>query len=138
MLKRVVVVLLFLPIITFAQTQPNIILILADDLGYSDLSCYGHPLIQTPFLDQMAASGLKATNYIVASPSCTPSRYSLLTGRYATRSGLIRSFSSGEGPGMAPNELTIEKLLQMNGYHTALIGKWGLGDARPWNHPNAQ
>jgi arylsulfatase A-like enzyme len=67
---------------------PNIVIILADDLGYGDLSCYGHPSIRTPHLDRMAATGLRFTDFYAAAPVCTPSRAALLTGRLPVRSGM--------------------------------------------------
>jgi arylsulfatase A-like enzyme len=108
--------------------RPNVIVILADDLGYGDLGCYGSPNIETPNLDRMAAEGMRFTSFYAA-PVCAPSRAQLMTGCYPTRVGLARNpFPSSEF-GLHPNETTIAELLRGAGYATMCIGKWHLGDA---------
>ncbi|NHE56544.1 sulfatase [Cyclobacterium sp. GBPx2] len=114
---------------------PNIIVIFADDLGYGDLSVFGHPTISTPNLDRMAFEGQKWTNFYVAAPVCTPSRAGLLTGRLPIRSGMSSDkrrvlFPDSKG-GLPQSEITIARALKGNGYQTAAIGKWHLGHLSP-------
>lgn len=116
--------------------QPNILFILADDLGYGDLSCYGRPDYQTPNLDRLAQEGTRLINAYSASPVCTPTRCAFITGRYParTRVGLEEPLHERsvlgdklEILGLPPEHPTIASLLKANGYETALIGKWHLG-----------
>ncbi len=115
-----------------AQDSPkNVIVIFADDLGYGDLACFGHPAIATPHLDQMALDGQKWTSFYVAACVCTPSRAALQTGRYPIRSGMCSSrrrvlFPDSKG-GLPQAEITIAKMLKTRGYATHAIGKWHLG-----------
>jgi arylsulfatase A-like enzyme len=114
-----------------AVEKPNFIVIFADDLGYGDLSCFGHPTIKTPNLDQMASEGQKWTNFYVAACVCTPSRAGLLTGRLPIRNGMCsdtrRVLFPDSAGGLPPTEITIAKFLKQQGYQTAAIGKWHLG-----------
>ncbi|RMG72104.1 MAG: arylsulfatase, partial [Bacteroidetes bacterium] len=106
---------------------PNIIFIYADDLGYGDLSCYGAETIHTPHLDQMAADGIRFTDFYSTSPICSPSRTGLLTGRYQVRAGVTRVFFPNSLQGLDTAEVLIPELLKQAGYATGLIGKWHLG-----------
>lgn len=121
----------------FAQQNPNIVLIYADDLGYGDLSCYGATQIQTPNIDKLAKQGLRFTNAHATSATCTPSRFSLMTGTYAWRKK-----GTGIAPGNASliipvDKITLPAVLKRAGYQTAIIGKWHLGLGGPegpdWN-----
>jgi arylsulfatase A len=110
-----------------AATQPNIIFILADDLGYGDLSCYGSTNIATPRLDRLAKEGIRFTDYYSASPFCSPSRAALLTGRLPARCGVPYVLFPTEHTGLPPEEVTLAEALKARGYATACIGKWHLG-----------
>lgn len=101
--------------------KPNIIYILADDMGYGDLGCYGQDKIQTPNLDAMAASGMKFTDHYSGQTVCSPSRCSLMTGKHMGNSSVKRN-----GELLDPEEVTVAELLKSAGYTTAAIGKWGL------------
>ena len=123
--------LLCLPWFVPAADKPNIVIIYADDLGYGDLGCYGHPTIRTPNLDRMAAEGMRFTDFYSAAEVCTPSRAALLTGRYPVRSGMahdqfhvLRNRSTGHLPAA---EITLAEALKARGYATGMIGKWHLG-----------
>jgi len=114
-----------------ANRPPNIIIIMADDLGYGDLGCYGHPSIRTPNLDRMAAEGLRFTDFYSSAPVCTPSRTGLMTGRLPIRSGMVsdtrRVLFPDSAGGLQQNEITIARALKNKGYASACIGKWHLG-----------
>ena len=105
---------------------PNIILILADDLGYGDLSCYGSE-ISTPNLDAMAAAGVKFNHFYSASPVCSPARAALMTGRYPTRVGVPSVLGPRTPGGLSLDETTLAQVLKSANYSTACIGKWHLG-----------
>ena len=113
----------------FAQgaQKPNVVLIFADDMGYGDLSSYGHPTIHTPHLDQMAREGTKLTSFYATAPVCTPSRVALLTGRYPVRAGLPGNLGPDSKGGLPLSEITLAELLKGQGYRTACVGKWHLG-----------
>jgi len=121
------------------QERPNIVIILADDLGYGDLSAFGHPTIKTPRIDAMAADGQKWTSFYVQ-PVCSPSRAALLTGRLPVRSGMFGT-PTGTAPkvlrdnavqGLPADEITIAEMLKTRGYATGVVGKWHLGHLPPF------
>lgn len=114
------------------SVQPNVVLILADDLGYGDLGCYGHPKFKTPRIDQMAAEGARLTQFNTPAPFCAPTRASLMTGRYPFRCGMTQNPAPDGGPAadalaMPKSEITLAQVLKSAGYATGMVGKWHLG-----------
>lgn len=115
--------------------RPNVVVLVADDLGYSDVSCYGAPDIQTPNIDSLAREGTRFTDHYAAAPVCTPTRCALYTGCYPARSkgGLEYAiYCKGTmpiaaGQGLPPDEISIANMLKANGYATGIFGKWHLG-----------
>ena len=122
-------------------SRPNILIVLADDLGYGDIGCYGHPKIKTPHLDRFAASGLKLTDCYAAHPNCSPARTGLMTGRTPFRVGVFNWIPMYSPVHVPRSEITVATLLRNAGYDTCHVGKWHLnGDfnmpsqPQPWDH----
>ncbi|XP_025790439.1 arylsulfatase H [Herpailurus yagouaroundi] len=116
------------------NSRPNIVLLMADDLGVGDVCCYGNNTVSTPNIDRLASEGVRLTQHLAAASVCTPSRTAFLTGRYPVRSGMASPFNLnrvltwlGGSGGLPTNETTFAKLLQHRGYRTGLIGKWHQG-----------
>ena len=129
-LAGLALVALFLPgVATTAATPPNIVLIMADDLGYGELSCYGGTQWETPRLDQLAATGLRLTDFHSNGAVCSPTRAALMTGRYQQRCGIdgVVTAKSHRNTGMPREEETVAELLAGVGYATGIFGKWHLG-----------
>jgi arylsulfatase A len=118
-----------------ADPRPNLIVILADDLGWGDLASYGHPTIQSPNLDRLAAEGLRFTDFYAASPVCSPARAGLLTGRIPSRTGIYDWIPPGHPVYLPVEETTIAELLRDAGYQTGLFGKWHLNGGLHLDQP---
>ena len=114
--------------------KPNIIFIMADDLGYGDLGCYGQKEIKTPRLDRLASEGMRFTDFYAGSTVCAPSRCVLMTG-YHTGHAFVRG--NGRLP-LRPEDITVAEVLKKAGYRTGIIGKWGLGEPGSTGIPNRQ
>lgn len=151
-LRRGPAALLLLLLLLLAVTvhgtprRPNIVVLLADDLGYGDVGCFGNNTISTPNIDRLAQNGAMLTHHTSAAAVCTPSRAALLTGRYPVRSGMESYYLNkvfiivAASGGLPPNETTFAKVLQQQGYTTGYIGKWHLGlyctsKKDPCHHP---
>jgi arylsulfatase A-like enzyme len=113
--------------------KPNVILLITDDQGYGDLSCHGNPILRTPYLDKLHAQSVRLTNFHV-DPTCSPTRASLLTGRYSSRTGVWHTIMGRSL--LRRDEVTMAEIFASNGYRTAIFGKWHLGDNcyyHPWD-----
>ncbi len=139
-LSRLILILLgavfaALPAVAGDAKRTNVIVILADDLGWGDLGCYGHPKFKTPHLDQLAKEGARLTHFMTCMPYCAPTRGALLTGRYPFRNGLTlnpRPATDPTGPGsdhvgLDTSEVTLAQVFRDAGYATGCVGKWHLG-----------
>ncbi len=132
------------PVESTLQRPPNIVLILADDLGYGELGCFGQTKIKTPHLDRLAAQGLRLTQHYSGAPTCAPSRCVLLTGQHLAHAQIRGNKDSGNGrpfPGqwpLEPDTLTMARALQQAGYRTGGFGKWGLGPTDSTGSPLRQ
>jgi arylsulfatase A-like enzyme len=136
--KLCLLVFLFIANDIAAQTKPNIIYIMADDLGYADISCYGRKDYSTPNLDKLASQGMKFTNAYAGASICTPTRTSFMTGRYPARTPVGRREPLDWTPrdstvGLTPDYTSLATLLKKAGYQTSLIGKWHLGFASAYS-----
>ncbi len=122
------------------SARPNIILILADDLGYGDLGSYGQSIIQTPHLDRLAADGMRFTQFYAGSTVCAPSRSVLMTGQHMGHTRVRGNAGAGNyaAQTLAAGDTTLARVLQRAGYTTALVGKWGLGEIGSEGEPTRQ
>ena len=115
--------------------RPNVVLIMVDDLGYGDLGCYGHPKIKTPVIDKLAEDGIRLTSFYAGATVCTPSRMALMTGAYPSRLGWkkgVVGYMISTKEGLNPKALTMAEIFKAGGYRTGMVGKWHLGDCKPF------
>lgn len=124
-------ILLLFSAATLSADRPNIVVLFADDLGYGDLGCYGHPTIQTPHLDQMAAGGLRLTSFYAGAAVCSPSRAALLTGRYPIHAGMPNNTGPGSEVFLPHDQVLLPEILKTAGYQSMAVGKWHLGHQEP-------
>ena len=139
MLKRIIYLIILFVIFSCEKNNnsPNIVFILADDLGYGDLSSYGSETIETINIDKLAENGVKLTSYYAAQPVCSASRAAILTGVYPNRIGIYNAFGPTSDSGISHDEYTLAEMLKDNGYKTGIFGKWHLGSKKeffPTNH----
>ena len=109
---------------TDSRIRPNVLIVLADDLGYGDLACYGHPSIKTPNLDRLAAEGMRLTDCYAAAANCSPARAGLMTGRTPYRVGIRNWIPMFSPMHLRREEITVATLLKTAGYATCHVGKW--------------
>jgi uncharacterized sulfatase len=119
-------------------TKPNVILILADDLGYGEVGCYGQEKIRTPQIDRMASQGMRFTQFYAGSTVCAPSRSVLMTGLHMGHTRVRGNSSKPGAQELRDEDVTVAEVLRGAGYATGLVGKWGLGEVDSEGHPNRQ
>ena len=124
------------PTNTLSSVRPNIVLVLADDLGYGDLSCYGNTILSTPNIDRLAAEGVRCSQHYSGAPLCAPARAALLTGRYHHRCGALSVESNRGLDRIALRERTMGDVFAAAGYRTGYVGKWHSGLHDLGYHPN--
>jgi len=112
-----------------SSKKPNVVLVLTDDQGYEDLSCHGNPVVKTPNIDKLHSQSVRLTNFHV-SPTCSPTRASLMTGRYCNRTGVWHTIMGRSL--LRKDETTMADVFAANGYNTSIFGKWHLGDNYPF------
>ena len=130
-----ILILITLCFNAFAVTKPNIVVFVADDMGWGDSGTYGHPLIKSPNMDRLAKEGVKLTQCYSASGVCSPSRSAILTGRTPYRNGVWRHLSGNHKAYLRKSEITYPELLKEIGYETCHVGKWHLNSRQQFNNP---
>ena len=114
-------------ILSFAKDRkPNVIFVLADDLGWAELGCYGNSFNETPHLDKLAKQGIRFTHAYAAAPVCSPYRAALLTGQHPARVGILDYLRPNSSNALPVSHVTLPKILRRNGYATGMVGKWHL------------
>ena len=149
MYKKLILTL-FMALSAFAADKPNIIYIMADDMGYADAGCYGQKVIKTPYLDQMAKEGIRFTDCYSGAPVCAPARSVLMTGLHTGHTrvrgnmgklgveGAVKGLTGKPRVPLQADDVTIAEVMKEAGYHTGMTGKWGLGDPNTPGIPNDQ
>lgn len=131
MMKQLIVSLLLLVTLVFAASgepqRPNVVIIFADDMGYTDVGCFGAKGWETPYMDQLAAEGMALTNFHVAQAVCSASRAALLSGAYSQRTGVLGALFPHSKGGLPESIVTLPEILRGEGYATSMVGKWHLG-----------
>jgi arylsulfatase A len=114
------------------QKKPNIIIMMADDMGYGDLACFGNKIIKTPNLDKLASDGIRLTSCNSGHPTCSPSRAAMMTGRSPFRSGIYTFIDKDSSVHLRAKEKTLGEIAQQAGYDTGFLGKWASGQVGKW------